>query len=85
MREESKRTQVETDKGVRGNRYGQTSAALRLASLAQDDPAIFGSSDFCVANLANVIPVQGLGDCTAEALKDGSATIFKAEALRPWR
>ncbi len=26
-----------------------------------------GSSGFCVANLANAISVQGLGDCTAEA------------------
>ena len=33
-----------------------------------------------MANLANTISVQGLGDCTADPPKDGSATIFTAEA-----
>jgi len=26
----------------------------------------------------------GLGDCTADPPKDGSARVFKAEALRTW-
>ena len=33
-----------------------------------------------MANLASAISVQGLGDRTADPPKDGSATIFKAEA-----
>ena len=43
---------------------------------------IFGSSGFSVANLANAISLKGLGYCTADPPKDGSATIFKAEAQR---
>jgi hypothetical protein len=32
----------------------------------------YGSSGFCVANLANTISMQRLGDCTAEALRSRS-------------